>query len=238
LSGLARPGVPDHSVTYRSALRNSISLPTQHRSRSPGTPCLGTRPARVLSNHAPTPGSAALSCARRLGPVLRCPGAANHHDPVMTPYLPRSIPAPGPGAAACPGSPCRWSLRRRHGVRRPQVAQAPRFAPRQRRVLLPYRSSHTRSWFAAYDTRLGPAAGIPGPAGLDNHRNPVTTSYHPGGEPGHTLIDTQIDGKIHEFNRRIGWPPGSHSWRTAGLHLRSRRVRAPTITLTSPKGNP
>jgi hypothetical protein len=92
----------------------------------------------------------------------------------------------------------------RHGVRRPQVAQAPRFAPRQRRVLLPYRSSHTRSWFAAYDTRLGPAAGIPGPAGLDNHRDPVTTSYHPGGEPGHTLIDTQIDSKIHEFNRRIG----------------------------------
>jgi hypothetical protein len=43
-------------------------------------------------------------------------------------------------------------------------------------------------------------ADIPGPAGLDNHRDPVTTSYHPGGEPGHTLID----GKIHEFNRRIG----------------------------------
>jgi len=35
-------------------------------------------------------------------------------------------------------------------------------------------------------------AGIPGPAGLDNHRNPATTSYHPGGEPGHTLIDTQM----------------------------------------------
>ena len=36
-------------------------------------------------------------------------------------------------------------------------------------------------------------AAIPGPAGLDNHRDPVTTSYHPGGEPGHTLIDTQME---------------------------------------------
>ena len=44
-----------------------------------------------------------------------------------------------------------------------------------------------------YDTRLGPAADIPGPAGPDNRRNPVTTSYHPGGEPGHTLIDTQME---------------------------------------------
>jgi len=30
----------------------------------------------------------------RSRPVLRCPGAANHHDPVMTSYLPRSNPRP------------------------------------------------------------------------------------------------------------------------------------------------
>ncbi len=30
----------------------------------------------------------------RSRPVLRCPGAANHHDPVMTSYLPRSNPQP------------------------------------------------------------------------------------------------------------------------------------------------
>src|SRR6185312_5937853 len=43
------------------------------------------------------------------------------------------------------------------------------------------------------DTRRGPMAAIPGPAGLDNHRDPVTTSYHPGDEPGHSLIDTQME---------------------------------------------
>jgi hypothetical protein len=32
MSGLARPGVPDHSVTYRSALRSSISLPASQLS--------------------------------------------------------------------------------------------------------------------------------------------------------------------------------------------------------------
>lgn len=46
--------------------------------------------------------------------------------------------APGLGAAACPGSPCR-SLRRHRGGsplgRPPLAAGAPRFAPRQRRVL-------------------------------------------------------------------------------------------------------
>jgi len=30
---LARPGAPDHSVTYRPALRNSISLPASQLSR-------------------------------------------------------------------------------------------------------------------------------------------------------------------------------------------------------------
>jgi hypothetical protein len=30
----------------------------------------------------------------RSHPVLRCPGAANHHDPVMISYLPRSNPRP------------------------------------------------------------------------------------------------------------------------------------------------
>jgi hypothetical protein len=246
-------------------------------------------------------------------------------------------------------------------LRRPQATQAPRFALRQRRVLLPYRSSHTGSRFAAYDTRLCPAADIPGPAGLDHHRNPVATSSPPGSEPGHVLVDTQMeitmttdtealvrrayhfaegavldvrgspacsprtvyspasavclarratgvsiwamwsslwasscptftgnctgstcsgmssrsscrsgglpravrdarrgdrtDGgqarhpdrrllvrarrKSQEFNCHIG---GGHhvraAGRTAGLHLRSRRVRAPTITPTSPEGNP
>ena len=33
LSGLAQPGVPDHSVTYRSALRSSISLQASQLSR-------------------------------------------------------------------------------------------------------------------------------------------------------------------------------------------------------------
>jgi hypothetical protein len=36
---------------------------------------------------------------------------------------------------------------------------------------------------AAYDTRLRPAADTSGPAGLDNHRNPVMTSHRPSGEP-------------------------------------------------------
>jgi len=115
------------------------------------------------------------------------------------------VRVPGPGAAACPRSPCRWSLRRRHGagrLRRPQAAQAPRFALRQRRVLLPYRSSHPRSWFAAYDTRPCPAAGISGPAGLDYHRNRVMASHRPGGEPGHVLIGTQMGD--HNDNRHGG----------------------------------
>ena len=119
----------------------------------------------------------------------------------MTPYRPFTCLAATLARCGCPGA-WRGSL---PGVPVPlEPAEAPRFAPRQRRVLLPYRSSHTGSWFAAYETRLCPVAGISGPAGLDNHRNPATTSYHPGGEPGHTLIDTQIDGKIHEVNRRIG----------------------------------
>ena len=46
--------------------------------------------------------------------------------------------------------------------------------------------------FAAYDTRLCPAADISGPTGLDNHRNPVMASHRLGGEPGHALIDTQM----------------------------------------------
>jgi hypothetical protein len=69
----------------------------------------------------------------RFRPVLRCPGAADHQDPVMTSYLPLTclaatlarVRVPGPGAAACPRSPCRWSLRRRRGagpLRRPQAA--------------------------------------------------------------------------------------------------------------------
>ena len=141
--------------------------------------CQTTRQSPVLPH----------SCARRLGPVLRCPGAANHHDPVMTPYRPFTCLAATLARCGCPGA-WRGSL---PGVPVPlEPAEAPRFAPRQRRALVPYRSSHTGSWFAAYETRLCPVAGISGPAGLDNHRNPATTSYHPGGEPGHTLIDTQM----------------------------------------------
>ena len=46
------------------------------------------------------------------------------------------------------------------------------------------------------------------------------------------------DGKIQEFNCHIGVAAMFAARRTAGLHLRSRRVRAPTITPTSPEGNP
>ena len=47
------------------------------------------------------------------------------------------------------------------------------------------------------------------------------------------------DGKIQEFNCRIGAAANVRTaGRTAGLHLRSRRVRAPKITPTSPEGNP
>ena len=107
----------------------------------------------------------------------------------MTPYRPFTCLAATLARCGCPGA-WRGSL---PGVPVPlEPAEAPRFAPRQRRALVPYRSSHTGSWFAAYETRLCPVAGISGPAGLDNHRNPATTSYHPGGEPGHTLIDTQM----------------------------------------------
>src|SRR6185437_7660372 len=66
-----------------------------------------------------------------------------------------------------------------------------RVALHQRRVLLPYRSSHTGSWFAAYDTLLCPAADIPERAGLDNHRNPVMASHHPGDEHRHAVVDTR-----------------------------------------------
>ena len=69
----------------------------------------------------------------RFRPVLCCPGAADHQDPVMTSYLPLTclaatlarVRVPRPGAAACPRSPCRWSLRMRRGagrLRRPQAA--------------------------------------------------------------------------------------------------------------------
>ena len=73
----------------------------------------------------------------RFRPVLRCPGAADHQDPVMTSYLPLTclLPAsqqPWPGCG-CPGlarQPARGpraarSLRRRRGagrLRRPQAA--------------------------------------------------------------------------------------------------------------------
>jgi hypothetical protein len=61
-----------------------------------------------------------------------------------------------------------------------------------------YRSALRNSISAASAARLAPVQKVltqdhGSPAGLDNHRDPVTTSYHPGGEPGHTLIDTQME---------------------------------------------
>jgi len=101
-------------------------------------------------------------------------------------------PALGPGAAgACGGATGRIAC---DGRKRPRrrgshwVSGASCFP-------------HPGSWFA-YDTRPCPAAGISGPAGLDNHRNPVMASHCPGGEPGHVLIDTQMGD--HDDNRHGG----------------------------------
>jgi hypothetical protein len=67
-----------------------------------------------------------------------------------------------------------------------------------------------------------PGAAMPGECAFTHlvsvtpryHRNPVTTSYRLGGEPGHALIDTQRGDR--DDNRRV----------------RSRGVRARTITPT------
>ena len=163
-----------------------------------------------------TPWSGRNPFGQGVTPVrLGCPGAANHHDPVMTSYLPLTCLAAtlarmrDAGLARQPAHgpvPLEPAEAPRGGSLVTAASDPPRFALRQRRVLLPYRSSHTGSWFAAYDTRLGPAADIPGPAGPDNRRNPVTTSYHPGGESGRTLIDTQMGD--HDDNRdRSARPP-------------------------------
>ena len=73
-----------------------VSTPdTLRRSRSPRTFCLGIRPARVLSTaREPRFRCTLMHAPPRSRPALRCPGAANHHDPVMTSYLPRSNPRP------------------------------------------------------------------------------------------------------------------------------------------------
>jgi hypothetical protein len=70
-------------------------------------------------------------------------------------------------------------------------------------------------------------AAIPGPAGLDNHRDPVTTSYHPGDEPGHSLIDTQME---------ITMTTETGALVRRAYHFAEGDV--PDATLTSPEGNP
>jgi len=84
-----------------------------------------------------------------------------------------------------------------------------------------------QSWFATYDTHVCPAVVCPavdisGPAGLDNHRHPVTTSHRPGGEHGHALIhnrmgdtrrETRCDGSQilkpqEDMNMKV------HRWKT------------------------
>jgi hypothetical protein len=79
-----------------------------------------------------------------------------------------------------------------------------------------------QSLFATYDTHVCPAVDISGPAGLDNHRHPVTTSHHPGGEHGHALIhnrmgdtrrETRCDGSQilkpqEDMNMKV------HRWKT------------------------
>ena len=140
--------------------------------------------ARLYSERPPraacqlTAEGAELAGALRL-PVRSCSGAADHQDPVMTSYLPLTCLAATLARCGHPGL-----------ARQPARVPVPRFAPRQRRVLLPYKSAHTGSWFAAYDTLLCPAADIPERAGLDNHRNPVMASHHPGGEPRYAVVDT------------------------------------------------
>ena len=93
MSGLARPGVPTHPHT------SGLVTQSWH--------LLSRKPAPRAVNRARALGSAAPSCTRSHGPVLRCPGAADHQDPVMTSYLPltcRSNPGPGAGAPAWRGS--------------------------------------------------------------------------------------------------------------------------------------
>jgi hypothetical protein len=122
----------------------------------------------------------------RFRPVLRCPGAADHQDPVMTSYLPRSNPGPRAGARAWRGSlpavpvPLEPADAPRGGSLATaasglgtavRATSAARLAPVQKfshRIMV---------------RRLCPAADIPEPAGLDNHRNPVMASHRPGGEP-------------------------------------------------------
>ena len=56
-------------------------------------PSLGTRPAHVLSTaREPRFCCTLIHAPPRSHPVRRCPGAANHRDPVTTPHLPRGNP--------------------------------------------------------------------------------------------------------------------------------------------------
>jgi len=100
---------------------SASSSPLSRSSRtagSAGRPPPG--PARVRPPGSPRAGRRAHAGRARLA---LSPGAADHQDPVMTSYLPLTclaatlarVRVPGPGAAACPGSPCRQSLRRRRG---------------------------------------------------------------------------------------------------------------------------
>ena len=140
-----------------------------------------SRPASSRCGGSPGSGDDLLPCLAATLARCGCPGLARQ-------------PARGPRAArACGGATgrvaCDGRKRPRHrGSRRVSGASCSRTE-----VLTQDHGSPPMT--PAYVRR----PIIPGPAGLDNHRNPVMTSHHPGGEPGHTLIDTRMGD--HDDNR-------------------------------------
>jgi hypothetical protein len=159
----------------------------------------------------PTDGAGCDACsAPQVGPEMRPGRSVKHkwspwrlarqltghlcrqaHQRSCSPSADDSVRAPWPGAAACPDPRAAGACGGGPGgslataARGPgaavRAASAARHGPVQK---FSHRIMVRR--FAAYDTRLGPAADIPGLAGLDNHRIPVKASNPPGGEPGHT----------------------------------------------------
>jgi hypothetical protein len=179
---------------------SASSSPLSRSSRtagSAGRPPPG--PARVRPPGSPRAGRRAHAGRARLA---LSPGAADHQDPVMTSYLPLTclaatlarVRVPGPGAAACPGSPCRQSLRRRGGGPLATAAGGPGAAVRAGSAA---RLGPVQKFFHR-DHGSPPATpawvrrqAVPGPAGPGNHRDPVMAAHRPGGEPGHAPIDTR-----------------------------------------------